>query len=164
MELVTPGIGLVFWMTVSFLLILFLLTKFAWKPILKAVKERELTIEEALAAADKAKEEMKKLERNNQNLLQQARDEREALLKDARESKEQIITEARGKAREEAEKILTAAREEIRNEKARAVNDLKAQVGDIAFQIAEKVLSEKLADSDKQSATVTKALSEVHFN
>ncbi|MEZ4720843.1 MAG: F0F1 ATP synthase subunit B [Flavobacteriales bacterium] len=164
MDLVTPGFGLVFWMTLSFLIIVFLLGKFAWKPILKAIKEREDTIQDALEAADRAKEEMRKLKESNESLLQQAREERDQLMKEARETKDQIISEARNKAKEEADKILASSREEIKNEKTKAIEELKGQVAEISFQIAEKVLAEKLADSDKQSESVKKALSEINFN
>lgn len=164
MDLVTPGFGLVFWMTLSFLIIVFLLGKFAWKPILKAIKEREDTIQNALEAADRAKEEMRKLKESNESLLQQAREERDQLMKEARETKDQIISEAKNKAKEEADKILASSREEIKNEKTKAIEELKGQVAEISFQIAEQVLAEKLADSDKQSDSVRKALSEINFN
>lgn len=164
MDLVTPGFGLVFWMTLSFLIILFLLGKFAWGPILKSIKEREDTIEEALASAEKATREMKKLKESNEALLQEARNERDALMKEAREVKDQIISEAKNKAKEEAEKIMASSREEIKNEKNKAISELKNQVAQISFEIAEKVLSEKLTESDKQSELVKKALTEIHFN
>lgn len=164
MELVTPGFGLVFWMTLSFLIIIFLLGKFAWKPILKSIKEREDGIQDALEAADKAKEEMRKLKDSNESLLQEARTERDAMMKEARETKDRIVAEAKNKAKEEADKIIAASREEINNEKVKAIAELKNQVAEISFEIAEKVLSEKLSDADKQNATVTKALGEINFN
>jgi F-type H+-transporting ATPase subunit b len=164
MDLVTPGFGLVFWTTLSFLIIIFLLGKFAWSPILKAIKEREDTIQLAIESAEKAKEEMRKLKDSNDALLQAAREERDKLMKEARDTKDQIISEAKTKAKEEAEKIVTASREEIRNEKAKAIIELKDKVAEISFEIAEKVLSEKLSSSDKQSDTVKSALSEIRFN
>ena len=164
MDLVTPGFGLVFWMTLSFGLILLLLGKFAWKPILNAIKEREDTIQVALESAQKAKEEMRLLRESNDDLLKKAREERDQLMKEARETKDQIIAEAKNKAKEEANKILAATREEIKNEKSKAINELKSSVADIAFEIAETVLGEKLVHADKQSETVKKALSEVNFN
>lgn len=164
MDLVTPGFGLVFWTTLSFLILLVLLGKFAWSPILKAIKEREDTIQAAIESAERAKDEMRKLKDSNDALLQQAREERDILLKEARETKDQIISEAKNKAKEEVEKIVSASREEIRNEKAKAITELKDQVAEISFEIAEKVLSEKLSNSDKQSDTVKSALSEIRFN
>jgi len=164
MDLVTPSFGLVFWTTLSFLTVLFLLGKFAWNPIVKSIKDREESIQKALDAAKLAKEEMRSLQKSNEALLQQAREERDQLMKQARETKEQMISEAKQKARETADKMLADAREEIRNEKTKAMNELKNQVAGIAFEIAEKVLAEKLADKDKQQETVSKALSEIHFN
>jgi len=164
MDLVTPGFGLVFWMTISFLVVFFLLAKFAWGPILKSIKDREDTIEEALEAAEKAKAEMRKLKESNDELLQQARAERDEMLKEARDSKNNIISEAKTKAKEEAEKIIASAKDEIKNEKTKAIGELKNQVAAISFEIAEKVLNEKLADSDKQSSSITNALNEINFN
>lgn len=164
MDLVTPSFGLVFWTTLSFLTVLFLLGKFAWKPIVKSIRDREEDIQKALDAAKQAKEEMRSLQKNNEALLQQAREERDLLMKQARETKDQMISEAKNKAREEADKLLASAREEIRNEKTKALNELKNQVAGIAFEIAEKVLTEKLSDKDKQQDSVNKALSEIHFN
>jgi len=117
MELVKPSIGLIFWMVVSFSIILFLLRKFAWKPILGMIKERELSIENALAAAENAKAEMKALQSNNEKILAEARSERDQLLKDAREIREKMIADAKGIAAKEGERLLTIARENIQNEK-----------------------------------------------
>ena len=136
MDLVTPGFGLVFWTTLSFLLILFLLGKFAWKPILKSIKEREDTIQDALEAAERAKDEMRKLKESNDAILQEAREERDRLMKEARETKDQIISEAKNRAKEEADKILVSTREEIKNEKQKAITELKNQVAEISFEIA----------------------------
>ena len=115
MKLVTPDFGLVIWMTLTFLTVLFLLSKFAWKPILKMISEREKTIEDALLSAEKAKEEMAKLTANNELLIKEAQAERDALLKMARDTKDQIINEARDKASKEAERLIEVARETINN-------------------------------------------------
>ena len=117
MELVKPSIGLIFWMAVSFSIILFLLRKFAWKPILGMIKDREESIENALASAEKAKEEMKALKSDNERILAEARNERDAMLKEAREMKDKMIAEAKNTATKEGERLLAAARENIRNEK-----------------------------------------------
>jgi len=117
MKLVTPDIGLIIWMSLTFLTVLFLLSKFAWKPILKMIREREKSIEDALGAAEQAKVEMKKLYAGNEQLLREAMNERDQILKIARETKEQIVAEARQKAAEEAERIVASARETIRHEK-----------------------------------------------
>ncbi len=164
MELVTPGFGLVFWTTISFLSVLFLLGKFAWGPILRSIKERELTISDALDSAAKAKEEMRKLKESNDELLREAREERDAMLREAKGTKDQLISEAKTQAKVEADKIIASAKDEIRGEKAKAIGELKDKVAEISFDIAEKVLAEKLSDSEKQTASVTKALNEISFN
>jgi F-type H+-transporting ATPase subunit b len=156
--------GLFFWQTALFLILLFLLRKFAWKPTLKAVNAREQDIEEALNAADLAKVEMRKLKESNDALLQEARAERDEMLKEARDMKNKVISEAKHKAQEEADKIITSAREEIKNEKSKAINELKNQIADFSIDFAEKILSEKMADADKQKESINTAIKEINFN
>lgn len=158
------SVGLFVWQTVLFLALLFLLRRYAWKPMLIAVNRREKSIEEALEQADIARREMKKLKQSNDELLQQARDERDSLMKEARETKNEIIAEAKRKAQEEATKILASARDEIKHEKVKAIEELKNQVADFSFEIAERILSEKLTDADKQKKSVVTALNEINFN
>jgi len=148
--LVTPEIGMLFWTALVFLILMFVLTKFAWKPILKAVKEREASIEDALAAAKEAKLAMAELKSDNEALLSQARAERDDMLKEAREIKDKVIADAKGIANEEAEKIVTAARESIQHEKMAAVTELKNQVALLSIEIAEKILKDELSSADKQ--------------
>jgi F-type H+-transporting ATPase subunit b len=126
-ELTKPGIGLIVWTTVVFLLLVFLLSKYAWKPILSAIKTREEGIANALASAEKAKEEMKALQAGNEKILIEARAERDTLLKEARDTKDSIINEAKTKAKTEADRILATAREQITNEKNAAITELKNQ-------------------------------------
>ena len=164
MSLITPDIGLLFWMFVSFGIVLFILKKFAWKPILDSVKEREDSIEEALAQAGKAKEELEKLQANNEDLLKQAREERDLLIKEAREAKDNMISEAQGKAKDEADKILVSARETIESEKIAAVAELKSQVAVLSIEIAEKILRDELATEDKQKKLVNNLLEDVNLN
>lgn len=164
MELVKPSIGLIFWMFVSFSIILFLLKKYAWKPILEMVEERETSIETALAAAEKAKEEMQSLQSNNERILNEAKAERDALLKDARDMKDQIISEAKGAANKEGERLLQAARENIQNEKLAAVTELKNQVAVLSIEIAEKILKTELSSDEKQKALITNLLDDVNLN
>src|SRR5258705_9184655 len=121
MELVHPALGLVFWMLVSFLIVLLILGKFAWKPILKALKERETSIEDALRSADKAREAMENLKTDNEKLLNEARAERERMLREARDTKDAIINEAKGKATTEANRLLQMAREAINNKRFASV-------------------------------------------
>jgi len=164
MELVSPGIGLLFWMVLSFGTVLFILGKYAWKPILKALKNRENSIHEALRAADKAKEDMKKLQADHEAVLREARMERENLLKEAREAKEKIIEDAREKAGQESEKIMEAARTAIINEKMAAVNEIKQQVAFLSVEIAEKILRQKLSDSREQKELIDKMIREMKLN
>jgi F-type H+-transporting ATPase subunit b len=164
MELVKPSIGLIFWMIVSFGIILFLLKKFAWKPILGMIKEREESIENALASAEKAKEEMKALQSSNEKILAEARAERDQLLKDAREIREKMIAEAKTTATKEGERLLAIARENIQNEKMAAITDLKGQVANLSIEIAEKILKSELSSDEKQKTLVNTLLKDVHLN
>jgi len=164
MELVSPGIGLIFWMTLSFLIVLFILKKFAWKPIMKSLHEREDTIDEALHAADRAREDMKKLKFDNEELLKQAKEERDEILKAARKVKDSIIEESKIKANEEANRIIESAKEAIENEKLAAITDLKNQLATLSIDIAEKLIKEELSTNIKQQDYIKKLVDEVHFN
>ena len=157
MDLVTPDIGLIFWTTVSFGILYFVLAKFAWKPILGAVNEREKSIKDALSAAEKAKDEMENLKSDNEKILNEAKLQRELLLKEAREIKQQLIEDAKNEAQSEAKKIISQAQETIQNEKKAAISDLKNQVASLSIDIAEKVLKEKLSD-DKTQMNLVKDL------
>ena len=137
------SIGLFFWQTIIFILLIFLLKKYAWKPILDAVNEREEGIKNALLSAEKAKEEMASLQSDNEETLKKARAERDTLLKEAREIKQQLIDDAKNEAQSEAKKIISQAQETIQNEKKAAISDLKNQVATLSIDIAEKVLKEK---------------------
>jgi len=152
------------WMIFSFSLILFLLKKFAWKPILDMLNEREKTISDALNSAVKAKEEMTALRAGNEKLLQEARNERDILLKEAREAKEAIINEAKIKAVEASDKIVAAARENISNEKMAAITELKNYVATLSIEIAEKVLKQELSDPNKQKELVQSLLKDTKMN
>lgn len=153
--------GTMFWMTLAFLVVLFILKKYAWKPILKALKDREDHIEESLQLADQVKTEMKELQSSNEKLLVEARVERDNLLKDARETKDTIVSEAKGIASEEADKIIAAARMAIQNEKMTALTELKNEVGRLSLEIAEKVIRHELSESKSQNELVEKLLKEV---
>jgi F-type H+-transporting ATPase subunit b len=164
MELVKPAIGLLFWMVVSFGIVLFILKKFAWKPILNMIKERETSIESALNAAEKAKLEMTSLKSSNEKLLAEARIERDNILKEAREIKDSIVNEAKTKAKQEADKIVTAARENIQNEKMAAITELKNQVATLSIDIAEKILKTELSSDEKQKSLVKNLLEGIKLN
>lgn len=162
--LVKPDIGLLFWTTVTFLILLVLLRKFAWKPILNAVKAREASIDDALAAAEDAKKEMAQLKSDNDRIMKEAREERDALLKEAREIKDRTISEAKETAGEEAKRILADAQEQIENQKMAAITELKNQVGEMSIAIAEKILRSELADKAKQEALVDEQLKDFNLN
>ena len=164
MQLINPGFGLIFWMTLAFLIVFFVLKKFAWKPILASLKEREDSIEDALKAAEEAKKEMASLKAANEELLREAREERDAMLADARKIKEQIIGEAREKANREASIIVENAREQINSEKQAALIELKNLIATYSIEIAEKVIQEELSDKKKQQAYVTKLVKEIQLN
>ncbi len=164
MELITPGVGLIFWTTITFLILIFLLGKFAWKPILESVETRNKEIEDALILAEKTKKEMEQLQSDNKALIQEARIERDAILKEAREIKNSLISEAKEKAKLEGEKIVSSARETIKNEKVAAVAELKNQVAALSIDIAEKILKKELSTDDKQESMVKTLIAEVNVN
>jgi len=164
MELLNPNVGLVFWMMISFLLLLVLLRKFAWKPIISTIKNREESIHKALNAAIEAEKKLGTLKSENEALLAQAKKEREEILKEAREARERMITEAKDKAQQEAGLLLASARENIQNEKMKAITELRNQVAVLSIEIAEKILKEKLSDDKKQQEVMDTILKEVTLN
>jgi F-type H+-transporting ATPase subunit b len=164
MELVTPNIGLVFWTTLAFLLLLFVLSKYAWTPILTAVKERESNIVNALNEAEKARAEMSKMTSDNEKLLAQTKEERSQILKEAKAIGEKLIEEAREKAKLEANKYLAEAKAEINNQKMAAITEVKNQVGTMAIELSEKILRKELSAKDAQQKYATELLSEAKLN
>ena len=155
------SIGLFFWQTVIFVCLIFLLKKYAWKPILDSVNEREEGIKNALLSAEKAKEEMASLKSDNEQTLKKARLERDGLLKEAREIKQKLIDDAKNEANTEAKKILIQAQETIKSEKNAAIVDLKNQVANLSVEIAEKVLKEKLSNDKSQMELVKELVKDV---
>ncbi len=164
MELVTPEVGLLFWMLLSFTIVLIILKKFAWKPILNSLKEREDSIADALHAAEQAREEMEKLRADNEAIIREARAEREKILQEAREIKIKIVEKAKEEASEEAHKMIELARVNIRNEEAKALEKIKEQVAELSIEIAGKILREKLADDAEQQKLVEKYLKDIQLN
>jgi len=158
------SLGLFFWQSVLFVLLLLLLRKYAWKPILNAVNDREEGIKNALAAAENAKLEMQNLQADNQKLLQEARAEREAMIKEAREMKTKIIADAKEEAKAEADKMIAQAQTAIESEKKSAIADLKNQVASLSVEIAEKVVKSELSNKDKQLELVNKMLQDATLN
>jgi len=164
MGLVMPDIGLVIWMSITFLIVLFLLKKFAWGPILKMIHEREASIEEALKSAERAKAEMQALHADNERIIAEARQERDRMMKEARDMKDAIVGEAKSKAKEEADKMLAIARETIHNEKMAAITDLKNQVAQLSIDVAEKILKRELAAESKQKELLGDLMKDVKLN
>ena len=164
MELVLPGIGLTFWMLLVFSVLLFLLKKFAWKPILSALSERENSIEEALKAADQARAQMAKLQSDNETLYKQAREERDQIIKEAREMKDNIISEAKRSAEEEGKRLIQKANDEINKQKAVAIAELKGQVATISVNIAEKLINNQLSNSQEQQAIIAQQVNQLNNN
>lgn len=164
MDLVTPGIGLIFWTTLAFVVLLVLLRKFAWKPILSAVNTREESISNALSAAEDAKKEMANLTSANERLLNEAREERDSLMKEAREMKAEIIAKAKEEASAEGEKMIVSAKAAIETERKAAITDLKNQVATLSIDIAEKVVKGNLSGDDKQKQLVNELVEEVNLN
>ena len=155
------SIGLFFWQTIIFVILIFLLKKFAWSPILKAVNDREQGIKDALDSAESAKKEMQSLQADNEKIMKEARAERDSLLKEARDLKNSMISQAKDEAKSEAQKIIESANEAILNEKNAAVSDIKKQVASLSIEIAEKLLKEKLSDDNKQMKIVEDLIKDV---
>ena len=163
-SLTLRGSVLVFWSVIIFALFFLLLSKFAWKPLLSAVKARDEMIKGSLASAEKARNEMVKLQSDNEAILKKAREEREGILKEARDVRDKLIAEAKGKASEEAEKLVEKARIGIEREKAIALSDIKEQVASLSVEIASKILGEKLKQTGEHQKLIDNYLKEVNLN
>lgn len=164
MDLITPEFGLVFWTLITFFILLVILKKFAWKPILGAVSEREEGIKNALASAENARTEMENLQSDNERILKEARLEREGMLKEARELKNKIIDDAKEEAKRQSDKLVRQAQETIITEKKAAISDLRAEVAKVSISIAEKVIRGELSDADKQEKLVKSMLDDNSLN
>jgi F-type H+-transporting ATPase subunit b len=155
--------GLFFWQTLLFILLLFLLKKYAWKPILDALNTREEGIKNALDEAEKARQEMVDLKSDNERIVKEARAERDAMLKDARTMKENMISEAKEEAKSQASKIIEQAKVTIENEKLAAITELRNQVAELSIGIAEKIIKDELSEKDKQVKLIEKMLKEAEL-
>jgi len=164
MDLITPEFGLVFWTAITFLFLLLILRKFAWKPILGAVSEREEGIKDALASAENARKEMENLTADNERILKEARLEREVMLKEAREIKTKMIADAKDEAQEQANKMIAQAQMAIESEKKSAMAELKNHVAGLSIEIAEKVVRQELSDKGRQLELVESMLGEAKLN
>ena len=164
MRLVTPDIGTIFWMLLMFIIVMLILKKFAWKPILNALRNREQSIEESLRSADKAKKEMEKLKADNAKIIAEARKERDKMLKETKNTSEKILEAAKNKASEESKRIIQSARDQLENEKDAAIADIRKQVAELSVDIAEKILKEKLKDDNAQQELMEKLLKDIKMN
>ncbi|MFA9206055.1 MAG: ATP synthase F0 subunit B [Sediminibacterium sp.] len=162
--LVLPDIGLVFWNTVAFLGLLVVLGKFAWKPMLKAISDREKGIEDSLAKADKMKADLTAMQNENETLLAKAREERATLIKEAKEASEKMIAEAKDKAKSEYERIVADAQVAINQQKNAALTEVKNQVGSLVVEVAEKVLRRELANKAEQETYIKQLADGVKLN
>ena len=162
--LVLPDIGLVFWNTIAFLVLLIVLGKFAWKPMLKAIAERESGIEEALLRADKMKAEIAAMQNENEALLAKAREERAGMIKDAKETADKMVSDAKDKAKQEYERIISDAQVAITQQKNAALTEVKNQVGSLVVEVAEKILRKELSNKAEQESYIKQIAEGVKLN
>lgn len=162
--LVSPGIGVIFWMIIAFGILAFILMKWGWPVILKSLNEREKAISDALNAAEETKKQMAQLQAKNDDLLKEAKQQRDEILRNARLTSEQIIEDARAKATVEADRIVESARENINYEKLKAMHDLKNQIANLSIEIAEKLIKEELSDKEKANDLVSRELQNAKLN
>lgn len=161
MGFVTPDYGTIFWMLIIFGIVAFVLKKFAWGPILKALKDREESISNALNSAERARKEVAGLKASNEHIIAEARREKDLILKEAREIKEKIVADAKKQAGQEAQKSVELAKQQIEAEKIAAINEIKVQVAELSVQIAEKIISKQLENADNQQKLVEDMLKDL---
>ena len=164
MGIIEPGIGLLFWMTLTFAILLFILAKFAWKPIVNAVNDREASIVDALNQAKLAKKEMEDLKSDNERIISEAKIERDSILKEAREIKERIVGEAKDVAKAEGDKMIEAAKQTIQTEKNAAMSEIRTQIGALSVNIAESILQKNLEKTEAQDELVQNYLNKSNLN
>ncbi len=164
MKLLTPEFGLLIWTMLAFLIVFFILKKLAWPAIIKGLRDRENSITDSLATAQKVKEEMALMKSENEALLAKAREERALMLKEARETKDRIISEAKEQAKAEAGKIVTEAQAAINAQKMAAITEVKNQVGKLVIEVSEKVLRKELGNKEAQEAHIKGLVDEVRLN
>jgi F-type H+-transporting ATPase subunit b len=164
MDLLIPETGTIFWSLIGFSLTFYILARFAWKPMLKALKERDNSIAQALQAAETAKKEVTQLHSASEKILAEAKAERDKILQEAREFKESLLSDSREQAKKEGRKMIEEAREVIKNERIAAVQEIKRQVAELSVSISEKILLEELADPGKQKDLIEKSLNDIKFN
>ena len=164
MDLLLPHLGLIVWTVLAFLVVLFILKKYAWSAILKGLNEREANIANSIATADKVRAEMSQLKSDNEALLVAAREERAAMLKEAKEIKDKMINDAKDDAKVHAAKIITDAQASIQNQKMAALTDIKNEVGKMVIEISEKIIRKELANKTEQENYITKLADDIKLN
>jgi F-type H+-transporting ATPase subunit b len=164
MELLLPGLGLLVWTLIAFLVVLFILKKFAWKPILSSLKERETNIADSIATAHKVKAEMAQLKNENEAMMAKAREERSLMIKEAKEASDKMIASAKDKAKAEYEKILADAQAAIQQQKNAAITEVKNQVGKLVIEVSEKVLRKELSNKAEQENYIKQLANDVKLN
>jgi F-type H+-transporting ATPase subunit b len=164
MDLLTPSFGLIIWTLLAFLVVFYILGKYAWPAITKGLKEREQGIADALSTAEKVKAEMAQMKSEHEELLAQAREERAQILKEARETKDKIISESKEAAKTEASKIIAEANAAIEAQKMAAIIDVKNQVGKMVIEVSERILKRELENKDAQEAHIKDLVDEVKLN
>jgi F-type H+-transporting ATPase subunit b len=164
MELLTPSFGLIFWTLLAFIIVLVILKKYAWGPILSSLNLREKGIADSLETAERVKREMAQLKSENEDLLAKAREERAAMLKDARDTKDRIVNEAKDQAKVEANKIMFEAQQAIQAQKMAAITDVKNQLGKLVIEVTEKVLRKELSNKEAQEEHIKGLVDEVKLN
>jgi len=164
MELLTPSFGLIIWTMLAFIIVLVILRKYAWNPILNSLNQREKTIADSLETAERVKAEMAQLKSENEELMAKAREERAVMLKEARETKDKIINEAKEQAKIEANKIITDAQQQINAQKMAALTDVKNQVGKLVIEVTEKVLKKELSSKEAQEKHIKDLVNEVNLS
>lgn len=164
MELITPSVGTIFWTSITFFIVLFILRKYAWRPILSFLKDRENSIQDALLSAEKAKEEMSKLKADNEQIIMEAKMERDKIILEAKDLRDSIVKEAKNQAGEEAKKVIESAKHSIRAERESVINEIKEQIATMSVQIAGKILQQKLTEDIEQKELIEKSLREIKLN
>jgi F-type H+-transporting ATPase subunit b len=164
MDLLTPGFGLFFWTLLAFLAVFFILKKFAWKPILSALEERETGIADSIAAAEKVKKEMGQMQAENEKIMMEARAERAAMLKEAKDTRDSIVSKAKEETKIVADRMIAEARQQIEQQKMAALTEVKNEIGGLALEVAEKVLRKHLSTAESQNSFASMMAEEIKMN
>ncbi len=164
MDLLTPSFGLIIWTLLVFVIVFFILKKYAWKPILNSLGEREKNISDAILSTEKIKKEMESLKNENEILLNKAREERSQMMREAKETRDKIIGEAKEQAKQEMNKIIADAQAAINQQKMASITDLKNQVGNLVIEVSERILRRELNNKEEQEKYINQVAANVELN